>query len=386
MGEHRYNLKGKKVWIIAGEESGDIYGAELARELQKLAPDLALQGMGGREMGASGVDIIIDSTELGVVGLVEVFKKIGTFFRIFRYLVHKAKSDTPDVIVLIDYPGFNLRYAKKMHKLGIRLVYYISPQVWAWKASRIPIIASTVDKMLVIFPFEQNIYRKHGLPTAFVGHPLAHIMKKKIDLGIQRDDSLLLLLPGSRTSEVDRLLKPMVETACALYEKDNRYHFVIAVPRAGLKNRVNEIMTKLRSPSSRTIPIRVVAGETYVWMQKACAGIAASGTVTVQSAILGLPLVVIYKVNPITYLVGKALVKVPYITMVNLIAGTLIYEEFLQDKVTVLDILPALERILPAGNRRATVLAGIHDVAKQLEANGHASHNAALEVLEVLKS
>ena len=219
MQEAIYNCKGKKVWILAGEESGDIYGAELARELHKLGPDLRLQGMGGREMKAAGVEILIDSTELGVVGIVEVFRNLTTFIRIFRYLVHKANSEQPAMIVLIDYPGFNLRYAKKMHKLGVKFIYYISPQVWAWKASRIPTIASIVEKMLVIFPFERNIYRQVGLPTVFVGHPLVQIIRKRIDPHIKRDRNLVLLLPGSRLSEVDRLLKPMFETALGLYEK-----------------------------------------------------------------------------------------------------------------------------------------------------------------------
>ena len=179
MQENRYKSEEKKVWIIAGEESGDLYGARLAQELQKLETDLRLKGMGGREMRAAGVEIIVDSTELGVVGLVEVLKGIGTFFRIFRYLVNQAKEDRPDGIILIDYPGFNLRFAKKMKRLGIKLVYYISPQVWAWKANRIPVIASMVEKMMVIFPFEKEIYRKEGLPTVFVGHPLVEIMNKK---------------------------------------------------------------------------------------------------------------------------------------------------------------------------------------------------------------
>ena len=148
MEHQRFNIKGKKVWIIAGEESGDIYGAELAHELKTFAPGLILQGMGGREMKAAGIDILVDSTELGVVGLTEVLRNIVAFLRIFRYLVQEAKKERPDAIVLIDYPGFNLRYAKKIHKSGIKLIYYISPQVWAWKANRIPILASTITKML----------------------------------------------------------------------------------------------------------------------------------------------------------------------------------------------------------------------------------------------
>ena len=203
---------------------------------------------------------------------------------------------------------------------------------------------------------------------------------------IKRDNHLVILLPGSRFSEVDRLLTPLYNTARTLYEKEDSYRFVVAVPRPGIKKRVEDILTKIRRSTPVPVPIRVVTGETDVWMQKASAGIAASGTVTVQSAIFGLPLVVVYKVNPITYMIGRALVKVPYITMVNLIAGTMVYEEFLQEKVNPSFLLPALERILPNGSRQADVLVGIKKVVNQLGGSGRPSANAAKEVLQVLES
>ena len=380
-----YNYNDKKVWIIAGEESGDLYGAELARELKKVAPDLAVKGMGGREMKAAGVDIIVDSTDLGVVGLIEVFKNLPQFLRIFRDMVRRAATERPDIVILIDYPGFNLRYAKKLHEAEIKLIYYISPQVWAWKANRIPILASIITKMLVIFPFEKDIYHKVGLDTVFVGHPLVDIMNRRMQPEIKREDHLILLLPGSRFNEVDRLLRPMFETAVALYQKDSRFKFVVAAPREGIQQRANEILIKLFNESTPSLPIEVVTGETEIWMQRACAGIAASGTVTVQSAIMGLPLVVVYKVNPITYLIGRKLVNVPYITMVNIIFGGVVYEEYLQEDVHSAQLLPALERILPGGERRKTVLERLSDVLSRLqEGGGNASRNAAAEILKEL--
>ena len=381
MEHQRFNIKGKKVWIIAGEESGDLYGAELAHELKTFAPGLILQGMGGREMKAAGIDILVDSTELGVVGLTEVLRNIMAFLRIFRYLVQEAKKEQPDAIVLIDYPGFNLRYAKKIHKSGTKLIYYISPQVWAWKANRIPILASTITKMLVIFPFEKDIYHDVGLNTVFVGHPLVDIMKKEIRPGIKREDHLVLLLPGSRFNEIEKLLIPMIETALKLYNKDNRFRFIVAAPRKKIYEQINNILTRLTKPLPSSIPIQIVTGETELWMQKATAGIAASGTVTIQSAIFALPLVVVYKVNAITYLIGRKLVKVQYIAMVNLIFNGVVYEEFLQDKVNPAFLLPALERILPGGERRKNVLRDLHSVRNQLKGKGNASRNAAIEIL-----
>jgi lipid-A-disaccharide synthase len=236
MEDHKFNVKGKKVWIFAGEESGDLYGASLAREMTSLAPDLVIEGMGGREMRDSGVEILVDSTELGVVGIVEVLKKYPTFRRVFKRLVRLAKESQPNLIVLIDYPGFNLRFARKMRGLSIKVVYYISPQVWAWGSRRIPKIASLVAKMLVIFPFEVDIYRKVGLEAQFVGHPLVDIMRRRINPELQRDPDLILLLPGSRDSEVDRLLEAIFLTATELYNLDNRFRFVVAVPRTGIKD------------------------------------------------------------------------------------------------------------------------------------------------------
>ena len=220
-----------------------------------------------------------------------------------------------------------------------------------------------------------------GLNTVFVGHPLVDIMKKEIRPGIKREDHLILLLPGSRFNEIEKLLNPMIETALKLYKKDNRFRFIVAAPRKGIYEQINEILTRRTKDLPSPIPIQIVTGETELWMQKATVGIAASGTVTVQSAIFALPLVVVYKVNAITYLIGRNLVKVQYIAMVNLIFNGIVYEEFLQDRVNPAFLLPALERILPGGNRRKNVLRDLQNVRNQLKGKGNASRNAAIEVL-----
>ena len=374
----------KTIWIIAGEESGDLYGGYLAREMKKIFPELTIKGMGGREMTKAGVEILVDSTELGVVGLIEVLKRYPMFRQVLSDLVGRAEKERPDKIILIDYPGFNLRFAEKLKHSDIKFIYYISPQVWAWGSRRIPKIASLMEKMLVIFPFEKDVYKHVGLPTEFVGHPLVDIMKHRIDKSICRDTNRILLLPGSRNSEVDRLFTPMFQTACRLFEKNSNLRFTVAAPRPAIAERIYSMLTKLKRSVTCEVPIEVVEGETELWMQKAIAGLAASGTVTVQSAILGLPLVVIYKVNPITYSLWKRLVDIDYITMVNLISGKEVFEEFIQSGVDPPIIAAAIERILRNGERYEFVVREMREVIAKLQDGGNTSHNAAKEILKTL--
>lgn len=371
--------KNNKIWIIAGEESGDIYGARLATELRSLAPNLIIEGMGGQQMKKAGVTIVVDSAEMGVVGLVEVIKRLPMFYRVFHGLVRRASQEQPRVVVLIDYPGFNLRFAREMKRLQIPVVYYISPQVWAWGRRRIPEIARLVARMLVIFPFEKKIYDQVGLDTRFVGHPLVEIAKDQIDPTVKRDANLVLLLPGSRASEVDRLLVPIIRTAQRLYRENQSLRFAMALPRPAIQARVERIIAKLPSID---IPLTIRSGETELWMQRATAGIAASGTVTVQSAIMGLPLVVVYRVHPFTYFLGRILVKVPYITMVNLIAGETVFEEFLQGQVHPDFLAPAVKRILPGGERAEATLTKMQTTVQRLSAKDNASRTAAGLIVE----
>ncbi len=385
MQPNRYNLVGKKVWIIAGEESGDLYGAELTRMLHAAAPDLIVQGMGGNHMRGAGVEILIDSTELGVVGIVEVLKNISLFYKLLNDLTAMALVQKPNVVVLIDYPGFNLRLASKLRPFGIRIVYYISPQVWAWNARRIPRIARLIDKMLVIFPFEKELYAQTSLNTVFVGHPLVSLMRKKIAASLNHDPYLILLLPGSRFSEIDRLLEPMYEAACQLFQRDKNFRFVVATPREAIRERVQQVLAHLRIKSNRLAPpISIACGDMEVWMQKAIAGIAASGTVTVQCACFNLPLVVIYKVNPMTYWLGKILIKVRYITMVNIIARKIVFEEYIQEDIIPSHLVAALERILIHGSRREHTLKDMATVIDELTGPADPSQLAAEEILKEL--
>lgn len=372
----------KTVWIFAGESSGDLYGARLARELHRQDPDVCLRGMGSHAMREAGVELLVDSSELGVVGLVEVFRHLPTFLGIFNGLVRRAETERPDAVVLIDYPGFNLRFARQMKKRGIPVVYYISPQVWAWGRRRIPEIARDVRRMMVIFPFESDVYSGTGLDVRFVGHPLLEILAEKKDPALVRDPQRVLLLPGSRNSEIDRLLTPVARTAAWLKARHPELLFTLAAPNHRVADRCRDRLTAL-GPDIAAAGIEIVVGETQRRMQKAAVGLAASGTVTMEAAILGLPLVVVYRVNPLTYWLGRLLVKLRWFTIVNLVAGREVFEEFLQGDVNPAVLGPALERILPGGVRRADVETGMQQAVASLGDRTAVSAAAARAALEI---
>ncbi|HBC85377.1 MAG TPA: lipid-A-disaccharide synthase [Lentisphaeria bacterium] len=379
------------VWIFAGEASGDIYGARLAEELRKMLPPekLRIAGMGGHLMKDAGVEIMVDSTELGVVGLIEVFENIGTFVRIFQNLKNRAIKERPDAVILIDYPGFNLRFAKQMYKNKIPVIWYISPQVWAWGKGRIPKLAKYCAKMMVIFPFEPETYKNTSLDTEFVGHPLVNIVHKRKSPDMKQDPDLVLLLPGSRFNEINRLFVPMLETAVELHRRHPNLRFAVSAPRKAIYERTNEILRKFcEVRKDEKLPeVKIYSGETARFLQEAATGLAASGTITVESAIAGLPLVVVYRLNPITYWLGRMLVKIPFFTMVNLIAKKRVFEEFLQEDVNAMTLSGAMEKILPGGSRRAEVEKDIAGVVEALSpGSADASRKAAEAVMQKVRS
>jgi lipid-A-disaccharide synthase len=375
-------MNNQEIWIMAGESSGDAYGARLATELRKMAPDLALRGMGSDAMRQARVEILVDSTDLGMVGFVEVVKHLPTFWKIFHHLLRLAKSARPACVVLIDYPGFNIRFAEKLHAAGIKVIYYVSPQVWAWGKKRIPRLARIVDKMLVIFPFEPDVFKHTALDVQFVGHPLIEMLAEERQPDLQREPNTVLLLPGSRGGEVGRLLTPMIRTATALHQRNPALRFVITASSGAMKEHIHRELEEMRQDGIALPPVEIVAGETRMWLQRATAGLAASGTVTVEAAILGLPLVVVYRLNPLTYWLARRLVKIPYFTMVNVVVGQLVFEEFLQAKVNPDVLVPALEAVLPGGSRRDFVTAGMQECVQALGGGRDICRNTALAVVQ----
>ncbi|MBR2357072.1 MAG: lipid-A-disaccharide synthase [Lentisphaeria bacterium] len=383
----------RKIWIMAGEASGDIYGAALAEDLVKRAAAagevVEIGGMGGPAMAKARVKRTVDSTELGVVGFVEIFKHIFTFIGIFRKLVKTVKSERPDAVILIDYPTFNMMFGKVVKKLGIPVIWYVSPHVWVWGKRRIPKLAKLCKKMLVIFPFEPEVYASSNLDTEFVGHPLLDMVDARRDPSIVRDDKLVALLPGSRAMEIERLLKPMLATTLELHKKHPDLKFVITTPREKVARLCSAIMAKFRSKNPGLPEIPVEIGRTAYYQQAAGTGLAASGTVTVESAIAGLPLVVIYKVSWISLMLAALLVKLfrNSFVMPNIIANKKVYEEFLQHQVTARNLVPAMERILPGAVERQRVTEDmllVRDLLGDGEKRQKASARAAEAVWQAL--
>lgn len=376
--------KRKEIWIIAGEASGDLYGARLAAELKRRAPDVIVSGMGGIEMRKAGVEILVDSSELGVIGLVEVLENIFKFIRILLYLIREAKKRRPAAVILVDYPGFNIRFAKAMWKAGIPVVWYISPQVWVWRKGNIGKLAKYCRKLMVIFPFEPEVYEGSGLDVEFVGHPLVDIVRGRADSSIERDPNSVLLLPGSRKKEIDYLLEPFLKTVSILKSRHPKLQFIVAAPREKILQMVKDGIREfiMKNPDYPLPDIQLTRGKNAFWMQRCTAGLAASGTVTVECAIAGLPLVVAYRLNKITFLLARLIIGKlfrGFFTMVNIILFRRAFEEFLQFQVVPEDLADAMDRILPGGARRAEVDADMREMVDAISggANGAVARAAS---------
>ena len=381
----------RKIWIVAGESSGDLYGAQLARDLKRLNPESEIAGMGGARMRNAGVRLLVDSTELGVVGVIEVLGILFKIIRIMLFLLKKAEEERPDAVVLIDYPGFNIRFAKRLKKRGIPVIWYISPQVWVWRRSNIPKLVRYCTKMMVIFPFEPEVYRGSGLDVEFVGHPLVEVVHGRCNPELKRDPGQILLLPGSRRSETKRLLYPMLEAAILLKQRHPHLHFVISAPREQVGADLERDLENFRRKNlcAAQLPeIPVVSGKTSELLQTSIAGFAASGTVTVECAIAGLPLVVCYRLNPVTFLLARIIIRKLFrnaFTMPNIILNRRLFEEFLQFQITAETLSGAMERILPGGSRRAEVEAGMAEMTGEISGGiPGAGENAARCVLKVI--
>lgn len=378
------------IWIMAGESSGDLYGAHIATELKKLNPDCDIKGMGGVKMKAAGVDILVDSTELGVIGIIEVLGSIFKFIKIMLYCVREAKKQRPDAVLMVDYPGFNIRFAKRLWKLGIPVIWYISPQVWVWRKSNIPKYAKYCKKMLVIFPFEPEVWKGSGLDVEFTGHPLIEVVRDRTDPAIRRDPDRLLLLPGSRKSETSRLVFPFLATAAIMKERHPEMKFAISAPREKTYRDICRYVEQFRkkNPEIKLPELEISYGKTARWMQEATAGLAASGTVTVESAIADLPLVVAYRLNPITFQMARWIIGKlfrGYFTMPNIILDKCVFEEFLQFQVVPEDLADALDKILPGGERRTQVDADMQEMRDALSCGAeNATARAAAAILDVI--
>ncbi len=335
----------KCVMIIAGEESGDLHGAKLVRAMREKNHDLFFCGIGGNALKKEGVRILVKASELAVVGITEVLSKLPDLIRGMGLVKKALKSLKPDLLILIDFPDFNLHAASHAKKNGIPVLYYISPQIWAWRPGRVKKIGRLVDHMAVILPFEEVLYRKHNIPVTFVGHPLldsALTLTENLSSGDHKNEHVIGLLPGSRDKEILRLLPVMLASAEELYKKNNKLKFMLSIASSIDEEMVYETVQKY----SKAVKYEFISESVKKIFEKCSFVIAASGTVTLEAALAGIPMLIIYRVSSITYLLGKLLTKIKHISLVNLIAGEEVVPELLQDDVSSANIAETAHRMI----------------------------------------
>ena len=334
--------------IVAGEASGDMRAAGLAFALKELQPSLRLSGIGGPHMRQAGVACFTDITELAVIGIAEVVKNLGRIKKVFDLTLKQIDSDRPDCVVLVDYPGFNLRLAREIKKRRIKIVYYISPQVWAWREKRVLKIKELVDRMIVLFPFEKDIYARYGMQADYVGHPLVDeivIDKDQTEVlksvGLSASKTTVGLMPGSRMKEVERHLPCMLEAAQKLFNQHRERQFILLKASSIPLNLITNALL-----AYKYLPLKVYDGPTYDGINAMDAAMVASGTATLECALLKKPMVIIYKTSWLTYAIARAVIKIPYIGLVNVVAGKKIAEELIQNNATAPKIADAVENAL----------------------------------------
>lgn len=370
-----------KLYLIAGEASGDARGAELMRALRKLKPNLEFCGAGGREMKALAGGAFVDWADEAVVGLWDVLKKYGYFKKQFDRMLAEIARLKPDAVIFIDYPGFNLRLAKALRQRipGFKTIYYISPQVWAWNRGRIVEMARILDLMLCIFPFEKPLYEKSGLKTVFVGHPMIEsLLAKKTPT--PRESNLVGLFPGSRGKEVRKIFPIMLQAAQEMQRSDSALRFEAAAASESAAQKMHAILAE-SGLEETWCPITLRSS--HMLMQRASAGMVASGTATLEAAFFGMPLVILYRVAWLTWVIGKRLVKIEFLGMPNILAGREIAREFLQEAAEPRAIAEEMHRLLRDPAARDSIERNLAGVIAQLGAPG-AGSRAARAIAEEL--
>lgn len=340
-------MQSEKILVIAGEVSGDAHAAELVRAIKEVNPGIKFYGIGGDELRALGMEIFFHISEMAFLGIGEIIKHLPFIFRVKKTLMEWAKNEKPECVILVDYPGFNLRIAKSLHNIGIPVIYYISPQLWAWGQKRVEIIRRYVDRMIVLFPFEEKFYAEHGIKSTYVGHPLVdkHSIYLPVELKkIQKGKVTLGLLPGSRKQEVTSLLPKMIATAVKLH----RENLVDHVEIVRVEHLPEEFYTNLTNNSPGLFS--VVCKPLRDCLPKYDAVLVASGTATLECGYYAVPMLIVYHVNPLTYFLGKRLVKLKNIGLVNIVAEKQVAVELIQHDFTVDNACRIMKQILDPEN------------------------------------
>jgi lipid-A-disaccharide synthase len=402
-----------RILISAGEASGEMYGAQLIEALRRCtdheetaapgcpAESLNFFGVGGERMRAAGCDTVVDAKDLSVVGITEILSHLPKIWGLFHKLIAEADKRKPDLAIVIDSPAFNWRVARQMKRRSILVVYYVCPQFWAWRQGRVRLLRKYVDKALVIFPFEEKFYRDLGVDAEFVGHPLADLPRPAVSRdeyaaqnGLDRAKPWITLMPGSRVKEVRMNLPGIVAAARLLVEE---FEFLLPVAPTLDLTLLREFMDSHPSKNAKggAASDGMMARESQIHLvpdalpalAHSRAGIIASGTATVEAAIMETPFVMVYRVTPLTYFLGRSTVKVPHFAMVNLIAGREVVPELVQQDFTAERVAAEVNRIVPDGKDRETMLAGLREVRELLRGNGsgtdHPADSAARAILSL---
>jgi len=379
-----------------------MYGAQLIAALQRRDPSLTFFGAGSERMRAAGCDIVVDAKELAVVGITEILSRLPKILRLYWKLIRAANEKPPAIAVVIDSPAFNWRVARQMHKRGIPVVYYVCPQFWAWRQGRVKLLRKYVNKALVIFPFEEKFYRDRGVDATFVGHPLADLPAPEISREAYAAANQLnpaklwiTLMPGSRRKEVRMNLPTILEAADRLQTEysekgESGSEFLLPVARTLDPSFLRKLIADQRTATRQKVSVRAnihIVPEALPALYHSRVGIVASGTATVEAAIMGTPFVMVYRVSPLTYALGKPRVKVPFFAMVNLIAEEEVVPELVQHKFTAENVVTEMNRIIPHGEARNQMLHRLAAVKARLQhrAQGpHPAETAAAIILEMV--
>ncbi len=371
-----------RVLVCCGEPSGDLYAGDLVRHLRELAGPLDVFGLGGDRLEEAGGRLVAHVRDLAVVGLLEVLKHLRRLRAVFRSVLDEVERERPAVAVLVDYAEFNLRLARELKGRGVPVVYYVSPQVWAWRRGRMRAIRERVARMVVIFPFEEPLYREAGVPVTFVGHPLVDLARPAenrpaflASQGLDPGRPVLAVLPGSRPQEVAHNLPPIAGALRLLRERRADLQLALALAPS--------LNARLLDRDLEGLPVTRVAGKTHALLSAASAGIVASGTATVEAALMDLPSVVVYRLSPLTYALGRPFVRVPHYAMANLIAGREVVKELIQNEFRPEAVAREVALLLDDPSWRGRVKEGLAQVRERLGPPGASERSAAI-VAEML--